>query len=49
MQVIDIMAAAIARLLGDCTVVTVDSDLSAVPGLTVENWRVTTTPPDQPR
>jgi tRNA(fMet)-specific endonuclease VapC len=40
MQQIDIQIAAIARCLGDCTVVSTDSDLSAVPGLTVENWRV---------
>jgi tRNA(fMet)-specific endonuclease VapC len=39
MQQIDIMVAAIARVLGKCTVVTLDSDLSAVPGLRVENWR----------
>jgi tRNA(fMet)-specific endonuclease VapC len=34
----DIMIAAIARSLGNATVVTMDSDLAAVPGLTVENW-----------
>lgn len=39
MQQIDIMIAAIARSLGDCTVITDDTDLSAVPGLRVENWR----------
>ena len=38
MQQIDIQIAAIAFALGDCTVVTEDSDLSAVPGLAVENW-----------
>ena len=38
MQVADIQIAAIALTLGQCTVVTVDSDLSAVPGLSVENW-----------
>jgi tRNA(fMet)-specific endonuclease VapC len=38
MQQIDIQIAAIAFTLGDCTVVTADSDLFAVPGLTVENW-----------
>ena len=38
MQQIDIQIAAIALSLGNCTVVTGDSDLSAVPGLTVENW-----------
>jgi tRNA(fMet)-specific endonuclease VapC len=36
---IDTMIAAIARTLGDCTVVSTDSDLLAVPGLNVENWR----------
>jgi tRNA(fMet)-specific endonuclease VapC len=34
----DIMIAAIALTLGNCTVVTMDGDLSAVPGLSVENW-----------
>ncbi|HEY2251495.1 MAG TPA: type II toxin-antitoxin system VapC family toxin [Planctomycetaceae bacterium] len=38
MQQIDIQIAAIALSLGNCTVVTTDSDLSAVPGLAVENW-----------
>jgi tRNA(fMet)-specific endonuclease VapC len=38
MQQIDIMIAAIAFSLGNCTVVSADSDLAAVPGLTVENW-----------
>jgi tRNA(fMet)-specific endonuclease VapC len=38
MQVVDIMVAAIALAMGNCTVVTADSDLSAVPGLPVENW-----------
>ena len=40
MQTIDIMLAAIAISLGDCTVVTCDSDLHAVPGLSVMNWQV---------
>jgi tRNA(fMet)-specific endonuclease VapC len=39
MQVIDIMLAACAFSLGNCTVVSADSDFDAVPGLTVENWR----------
>lgn len=39
MQQIDIQIAAIAMTLGNCTVVTTDSDLSAVPGLSVENWQ----------
>jgi tRNA(fMet)-specific endonuclease VapC len=40
MQTIDIMLPAIAFSLGNCVVVTTDSDLSAIPGLTVENWGV---------
>jgi tRNA(fMet)-specific endonuclease VapC len=40
MQQIDIMVAAIARTLGDCVVVSKDSDLVAVPGLSVEDWSV---------
>lgn len=38
MQKIDIQIAAIAISLGNCTGVSRDSDLSAVPGLSVENW-----------
>lgn len=38
MQVVDVMIAAIALTLGNTTVVTKDSDLTHVPGLTVENW-----------
>jgi tRNA(fMet)-specific endonuclease VapC len=38
MQVVDMMIAALARTLGNCTVVSSDSDLSAVPALNVENW-----------
>ena len=38
MQSIDVMIAAVALTLGKCTVVSKDSDLLAVPGLTVENW-----------
>ena len=38
MQQIDIQIAAIAFTLGNCAVVTTDSDLLAVPGLDVENW-----------
>ena len=37
-QQVDIQIAAIALSLGNCTVVTTDSDLSVVPGLSVENW-----------
>jgi tRNA(fMet)-specific endonuclease VapC len=40
MQQVDIMIAAIARTLGDCVVVSKDSDLVAVPGLNVENWSI---------
>jgi tRNA(fMet)-specific endonuclease VapC len=32
------MIAAIALTLGNCTVVTMDADLAAVPGLTIESW-----------
>lgn len=38
MQQIDIQMAAIALTLGNTTVVNSDTDLAAVPGLTVENW-----------
>ncbi len=38
MQQVDIMVAAIARTLGDSVVVSKDSDLAAVPGLSVEDW-----------
>jgi tRNA(fMet)-specific endonuclease VapC len=38
MQQIDIQIAAIALTMGNTVVVSSDSDLSAVPGLTVENW-----------
>jgi tRNA(fMet)-specific endonuclease VapC len=34
----DMMIAAIALSLGNCKVVTMDIDFSAVPGLSVENW-----------
>lgn len=40
MQVIDVMLAAIALSLGNCTVVTTDSDLSDIPGLKIENWEL---------
>jgi tRNA(fMet)-specific endonuclease VapC len=39
MQVIDMMIAAIALGLGDCVIVSSDSDFQAVPKLRVENWR----------
>ncbi len=38
MQVPDIQLAAVAFALGNCTVVSADTDLSAIPGLNVENW-----------
>jgi tRNA(fMet)-specific endonuclease VapC len=38
MQSVDIQIAAIALCLGNCTVVSKDSDLPAMPGLSVENW-----------
>jgi tRNA(fMet)-specific endonuclease VapC len=37
-QQIDMQIGAIARTLPHCTVVSKDSDLRAIPGLTVENW-----------
>jgi tRNA(fMet)-specific endonuclease VapC len=39
----DIMIAAIALSVGDCTVVTTDSDLAAIPGLNIKNWAATAT------
>lgn len=36
-QQVDMQIAAVARSLGDCTVVPADSDLATVPGLAVEN------------
>jgi tRNA(fMet)-specific endonuclease VapC len=36
---IDVVIAAIALTLGDCTVVTNDKDFLSIPGLVVENWR----------
>lgn len=38
MQQIDMQLAAIALSLGNCTVVTKDSDFAAIPGLTIEDW-----------
>ena len=37
-QQIDMRIAAVAFSLGHCTVVSSDTDLTTVPGLTVENW-----------
>jgi tRNA(fMet)-specific endonuclease VapC len=39
-QQIDMQIAAIALTIGNCTVVSGDSDLRAVPGLAVETWSV---------
>lgn len=38
MQQIDMQIGAIALTLSNCVIVTKDSDLSAIPGVTVENW-----------
>lgn len=38
MQQIDVQIAAIALTLGNCMVVTGDSDFEAIPGLTVDDW-----------
>jgi tRNA(fMet)-specific endonuclease VapC len=38
MQQIDIQIAASALTLGDCTVVTKDNDLTAIPGLDIIDW-----------
>jgi tRNA(fMet)-specific endonuclease VapC len=37
--VVDMMTAAIANVLGNCTVISTDDDLNSVPSLRVENWR----------
>jgi tRNA(fMet)-specific endonuclease VapC len=47
MQIFDMMAAAIALSLGNCTVVSNDSDLLAIPGLAVENWAQTQSKPKE--
>ena len=39
MQPMDMMLAAVALNLSNCTVITTDSDLQAVPGLKVEIWK----------
>ncbi len=39
-QQVDLQIAAIALALGQCTMVSEDSHLSSVPGLSVENWAV---------
>ena len=38
MQQIDIQIGAIARSLGNCMVISSDSDFLALPGVAVENW-----------
>jgi tRNA(fMet)-specific endonuclease VapC len=49
MQQVDVMIAAIALALGNCTVITVDQDLAAIPGLIVDNWAQTNeTKPESP-
>ena len=40
-QQIDMLIAAVAMTIPNCTVVTLDTDLSAVNGLAVENWTTT--------
>ena len=38
MQTMDLLIASIALSLGSCTVVSNDSDMRDIPGLTVEDW-----------
>ena len=38
MPTMDIQIAAIALTLGNCTLVTKDSDFTAIPGLAIEDW-----------
>ncbi len=38
MQQVDIQIAAIAFAIGNCTVISGDSDFAAIPGLAVEDW-----------
>jgi tRNA(fMet)-specific endonuclease VapC len=47
-QQIDMQIGAIARTLPNCIVVSKDSDLSAISGVTVENWAVLTGSRDEP-
>ncbi len=37
-QQVDMQIGAVARTLPNCVVVSKDADLSAIPGITVENW-----------
>lgn len=39
MQTSDLMIAAIARSLGQCTIVSTDSDFNGISGISTENWR----------
>ena len=41
-QVIDMMSASVALTLGNCIVVSKDTDFRMVPGLAVEDWSITT-------
>jgi tRNA(fMet)-specific endonuclease VapC len=43
MQQIDVQIAAIARSLGNCTVVTKDTDFAAIPELDIVDWSQTAT------
>lgn len=38
MQSVDVMLASVALSIGNCTVITTDSDLEFIPGLSVERW-----------
>jgi tRNA(fMet)-specific endonuclease VapC len=38
MQQIDMQIAAVVLSLGNCTLVTADSDFAAIPGLIIEDW-----------
>lgn len=37
-QQVDMQTAAIALTVGNCTLVTADSDFAAIPGLAIEKW-----------
>jgi len=39
-QQVDMQTAAIALTLGNCTIVTTDSDFARIPGIVTENWRL---------
>ena len=38
MPQVDVQTAAIALTLGNCVVITKDSDFAAIPGLQIEDW-----------